>query len=106
MRAVIYARASRRNFALQIDVERGETFAKLAGYEIVEVITEVGLGPFDDRKGIQRLYELINDGKIDVVIAADWETFSGFGTGISGRIDFDLFIRHLERHGVRIDLIG
>lgn len=106
MRAVIYARASQRNFVLQINVERAETYAKLAGYEIVEVITEVGLGSFDARQGIQRLYMLIADGKLDVIVAESQETFSGFNPGITGKTDLALFIAHLARNGVRLDLIG
>lgn len=106
MRAVIYARASKRNSALEADVERGEAFAKQAGYEIVETITDIGLGRFDDRRGIQRLYQLIEYGKVDVIVAASPETFCGFTPDVSARIDWNLFLRHLARRGVGIDLIG
>lgn len=106
MRAVIYTRASKRNFALQEDIKRGDAFAKQAGYEIVETISDIGLGRLDDRQGIQRLYKLIDDGKVDVVVAASPANFCGLMPDAIAKIDFELFLSHLERRGVGIELIG
>lgn len=77
-RAVVYCRASRDNFVLAADVERGEAFVRDNGLQLVEVIKDTRLESIFERKGIKRIIELAKAGDIDIVVATNLYTFVGY----------------------------
>ena len=76
-RACIYCRISLDKGGEQLGVQRQEkrlrTIAKVAGYEVVEVITDNDVSATSSRKrpGFEQLLRGIADGRYDVVLALD-----------------------------------
>jgi DNA invertase Pin-like site-specific DNA recombinase len=70
MRAVIYARTSTRTQRLDIQLDTLQDLVDNSGYELVEVIKDVGVSGGKrgrERTGMLRLMEMVNRREVDVV---------------------------------------
>jgi len=83
IRAVIYARVSSAKQRDQGDLDRQVEFLKRyaeeRGYRIVDVITDVGSGLKEDRRGLKKLLRLVTSRKIDVVLVTYRDRLTRFG---------------------------
>lgn len=99
--AVIYVRVSTDDQikGLSIGVQEGmcRKRAKEGGYEVIEVLNDEGISGFkDERPGVIRLRELIEDKAIDAVIALESSRlFRNTESHVS-------FMKHAFRHEVKI----
>ena len=100
-----YCRASKDNYVLEADKERGNAFAQRQGLEVVEVITDLGSRPVLERSGSRRLLELSGNREIDVIIAASMFTFGGFRTNATKLEDYLSLLDGLQKHGVEVRLL-
>ena len=98
VRAVIYARVSSRKQAEQGDLDRQvEVLRKYAaeqGYEIVAVLKDVGSGLKENRPGLRKLFKLVAEGRVDVVLITYRDKLTRFG--------FEYLRYFFERFGVEI----
>ena len=82
-RCVIYARVSSNKQKEQGDLGRQvELLKKYAiehGYEIVDIITDVGSGLKEDRKGLQKLLKYVTQRKVDIVLVTYRDRLTRFG---------------------------
>ena len=98
LRAAIYARVSSRKQGEQGDLDRQvEVLKKYAveqGYEIVAVIKDVGSGLKENRPGLKRLFKLVTERRVDVVLVTYRDRLTRFG--------FEYLRYFFERYGVDI----
>ena len=99
IRAVIYARVSSSKQKEQGDLDRQvELLKKYAiekGYEIVDIITDIGSGLKEDRKGLKKLFKLVIQRKVDVVLITYRDRLTRFG--------FKYLKFFFESYGVKIE---
>jgi len=70
MRAVIYTRTSHRRQQTDIQLEALHTLVERSGYELIEVIEDLGISGGKkgrDRTGMRHLMEMVNRREVDVV---------------------------------------
>lgn len=83
IRAVIYARVSSVKQRDQGDLDRQVEFLKRYaeehGYRIVDVITDVGSGLKENRRGLKRLLKLVTSRKVDVILVTYRDRLTQFG---------------------------
>lgn len=100
-RAVIYARVSstkqRENGNLERQKERLLLYAKDKNYDIVEVLTETASGLNEKRKKLHYLYDLIENGDVDIVIVEFKDRLTRFG--------FNYLERYANSFGTTIEII-
>ena len=98
VRAVIYARVSSRKQAEQGDLDRQvEVLRKYAGeqgYEVVAVIKDVGSGLKENRPGLKKLFRLVTERRVDVVLVTYRDRLTRFG--------FEYLCYFFEKYGVDI----
>jgi len=98
VRAVIYARVSSRKQAEQGDFDRQvEVLKKYAaehGYEVVAILKDVGSGLKENRPGLRRLFKLVAEGRVDIVLVTYRDRLTRFG--------FEHLRYFFERFGVEI----
>ena len=98
-RAVIYARVSSGKQKEQGDLDRQvellKKYADEKGYIVVDVITDVGSGLKEERRGLKKLLKMVVDGKVDVVLITYRDRLTRFG--------FKYLHFFFEKHGVRIE---
>ena len=98
IRAVIYARVSSRKQAEQRDLDRQvEVLRKYAteqGYEVVAVIKDVGSGLKENRPGLRKLFRLVTERRVDIVLVTYRDRLTRFG--------FEYLRYFFERYGVDI----
>jgi excisionase family DNA binding protein len=101
IRAVIYARVSshkqKKDGNLERQVERLRNYCSARGYKIVDVITDVASGLKEDRSGLIKLFDMVENKKIDVVVVEFKDRLTRFG--------FDYLQRYFGSHGVRIEVV-
>jgi len=101
IRAVIYARVSshkqKKDGNLERQVERLRNYCSARGYKIVDVITDVASGLKEDRGGLIKLFDMVENKKIDVVVVEFKDRLTRFG--------FDYLQRCFSSHGVRIEVV-
>ncbi len=72
VRAIIYARVSSSKQKEQGDLDRQvellKKYANEQGYIIVDIITDVGSGLKEERRGLKKLLRMVTDGRVDVVL--------------------------------------
>ena len=103
VRAAIYARVSSRKQAEQGDLDRQvevlKKYAAEQGYEIVAVIKDVGSGLKENRPGLRRLFRLVTERRVDVVLVTYRDRLTRFG--------FEYLRYFFEKFGVDIvEVIG
>ena len=98
IRAVIYARVSshkqKKDGNLDRQVERLRNYCSVKGYKIIDVITDVASGLKEDRSGLQKIFEIVENRKVDVVVV---DRLTRFG--------FEYLKRYFESHGVRVEVV-
>ncbi len=60
-------------------VELLKKYANEHGYEIVEIITDVSSGLKENRKGLKRLFKLVTEKRIDIVLVTFKDRLTRFG---------------------------
>ena len=69
MRSVIYARVSsheqRKGGDLERQIERLRNYCSAKGYRVVEVITDVASGLSEDRRSLQKLFDIAEKHQAD-----------------------------------------
>ncbi|MCE4621535.1 MAG: IS607 family transposase [Desulfurococcales archaeon] len=99
IRAVIYARVSsnkqKERGDLDGQVELLRKYANERGYIIVDVITDVGSGLKEERRGLRKLLKMIVDRRVDVVLITYRDRLTRFG--------FKYLQFFFEKHGVRVE---
>jgi len=100
-RAVIYGRVSSHDQKKKGDLERqvGRVSAHCAekGYLVTKILQEVGSGMSDTRPKLKRLFRMVNDRLVDVVVVEHKDRLCRFGEGVMET--------YFQSHGVRIEWI-
>jgi len=80
-RAVIYARVSSSDQRkdLERQVEYLTAYCSAKGYKLVDTITDIASGLNTRRKGLQKLFKLVSEGKVDVVLITYKDRLTRFG---------------------------
>ncbi len=98
VRAAIYARVSSRKQAEQGDLDRQvellKKYAAEQGYEVVAVLKDVGSGLKENRPGLRKLFKLVAEGRVDIVLVTYRDRLTRFG--------FEYLRYFFERFGVEI----
>ncbi len=101
IRAVIYARVSshkqRKDSNLERQVERLRNYCSAKGYKIVDVITDVASGLKENRSGLIKLFDMVENRRVDVVVVEFKDRLTRFG--------FDYLQRYFDSHNVRIEVV-
>ena len=101
IRAVIYARVSshkqKGDGNLDRQFERLRSYCSAKGYKIMEVIADVASGLNEDRSGLRKLFNIVENHQADVVVVEFKDRLTRFG--------FDYLKRYFESHGVKIDVV-
>lgn len=99
VRAVIYARVSSNKQREQGDLDRQvellKKYANERGYIIVDIITDVGSGLKEERRGLRKLLRMVVEGRVNVVLITYRDRLARFGYK---------YLQFLfEKHGARIE---
>lgn len=96
-RVATYARVSspENKANLEAQSERLKNYASSKGYVIVKEIKEIGSGLNDERK---KLYELLEDNSINIILAEHKDRLARFGVGYISLL--------LEKQGRKIEIIN
>ncbi|WP_312284051.1 IS607 family transposase [Candidatus Igneacidithiobacillus taiwanensis] len=102
IRAAVYARVSSVKQAGDGNLDRQrirlEQYAAQRGYDVCVVIAEQGSGLNEKRKGLDRIFRMAREGKIDVVVIEFKDRLARFGY---------LYIeKYLDAFGVRVDVVN
>ncbi|MCQ5340226.1 MAG: IS607 family transposase [Candidatus Methanomethylicia archaeon] len=101
-KAVIYVRVSSYDQKQKGDLERQKQslldYAKSRGYEVVAVLEDVASGLNEKRKSLSRLFGLVEERRIGVVVVAFKDRLTRFG--------FSYLERYFSSHGVRIEVVN
>ncbi|OYT56994.1 MAG: IS607 family transposase [Desulfurococcales archaeon ex4484_217_2] len=101
VRAVIYARVSshkqKKDGNLDRQVERLRNYCSAKGYKVVDIITDVASGLKEDRGGLRKLFDIVENHQADVVVVEFRDRLTRFG--------FDYLKRYFESHGVRVEVV-
>jgi len=101
IRAVIYARVSshkqKKDGNLERQVERLRNYCSARGYKIVDVITDVASGLKEDRSGLTKLFDMVENRRVDVVVVEFKDRLTRFG--------FNYLQRYFDSHGVRTEVV-
>lgn len=102
VRAVIYARVSSAKQAGEGNLERQrqrlEKYVQEKGYEVKAVIAEQGSGLNEKRKGLDRIFKMAREGKIDLVVIEFKDRLARFG--------YNYIEKYLNAFGVRIEIVN
>ena len=96
VRAVIYARVSSHG-NLDRQVERLRNYCSAKGYKVIDVITDVASGLKEDRSGLRKIFEMVENREVDVVVVEFKDRLTRFG--------FEYLKRYFESHGVRVEVV-
>jgi len=100
-RTSIYCRVSsyeqKQKGDLERQVGRMTTEALKRGYNIVSVFDEVGSGMNDNRKKLQKLFELVESKSIDIVLIEHKDRLS--------RFCFNYLVSYFSSYGVKVELV-
>lgn len=101
IRAVIYARVSshkqKKDENLDRQIERLRIYCSAKGYKVIDVVTDVASGLKEDRSGLQKLFNIVENHKADVIVAEFRDRLTRFG--------FDYLKRYFESHGVKVEVV-
>lgn len=100
-RTAIYCRVSSHEQKQKGDLERQigrmTTEALKRNYSIVSVLDEVGSGMNDNRKKLQKLFELVESKQIDIVFIEHKDRLS--------RFCFNYLVSYFKSYGVKIEMV-
>lgn len=100
-RTAIYCRVSSHEQKQKGDLERQvgrmTTEALKRGYNLVYVFDEVGSGMNDNRKKLQKLFELVESKQIDIVFIEHKDRLS--------RFCFNYLVSYFNSYGVKIEMV-
>lgn len=100
--AVIYARVSSHDRKQKGDLERQKQslldYAKSRGYNILAVLEDVASGLNENRKSLNKLFDIVEGRKIGVVVVAFKDRLTRFG--------FRYLERYFSSYGVRIEIVN
>jgi putative resolvase len=100
-RTAIYCRVSSHEQKQKGDLERQvgrmTTEALKRGYNLISVIDEVGSGMNDNRKKLQKLFELVESKSIDIVFIEHKDRLS--------RFCFNYLVSYFNSYGVKIEMV-
>lgn len=82
---------------MERQVGRMTTEALNRGYSIVSVFDEVGSGMNDNRKKLQKLFELVESKLIDIVFIEHKDRLS--------RFCFNYLVSYFQSYGVKIEMV-
>jgi len=101
IRAVIYARVSshkqKKDGNLDRQVERLRAYCSARGYRVIDVVTDIASGLNEDRKGLLKLFDIVEKRQADVVVVEFKDRLTRFG--------FEYLKRYFESHGVKIEVV-
>ncbi|MFN4336611.1 MAG: IS607 family transposase [Candidatus Nitrosocaldus sp.] len=103
-RAVIYCRVSsqdqKRKGDLEIERQKQSLleYAKSKGYEVTLLLEDVASGLNEDRRSLNRLFDMIERREVGIVIIGFKDRLTRFG--------FKYLERYFASHGVRIEVIN
>ncbi len=101
VRAVIYARVSshkqKKDGNLDRQIERLRNYCSAKGYKINDIITDVASGLKEDRNGLQKLFDIVEKHRADVVVIEFKDRLTRFG--------FEYLNRYFESHSARIEVV-
>ncbi|PUA31871.1 MAG: IS607 family transposase [Candidatus Terraquivivens tikiterensis] len=101
-KAVIYCRVSSNDQKQKGGLERQKQslleYAKLRGYEVVSVLEDVASGLNEDRKSLNKLFDMVERREIGVVVVGFKDRLTRFG--------FRYLERYFSSHGVRIEVVN
>ncbi len=98
-RAVIYARVSSSDQRkdLERQVEYLTSYCSAKGYKLVRIITDIASGLNAKRKGLQKLFKLVSEREVDVVLITHKDRLTRFG--------YEYLEYFFNQFGVRIEAI-
>ena len=98
-RAAIYARVSGSDQKqdLERQIEKLREYCRAKGYEVVAELKDIGSGLKADRKGLQKLFGLVAEKKIDIVVITYKDRLTRFG--------FEYLEWWFSENGVRIEVV-
>jgi excisionase family DNA binding protein len=100
-KAVIYVRVSSHDQKQGGDLERQEqsllVYAKSRGYEVTAVLEDVASGLNEERESLSKLFGLVEERRIGVVVVAFKDRLTRFG--------FRYLERYFSSHGVRVEVV-
>ncbi len=101
VRAVIYARVNshkqKKDGNLDRQLERLRSYCSAKGYKVVDVVTDVASGLKEDRNGLQKLFSLVENHQVDVVVVEFKDRLTRFG--------FSYLRRYFESHAVSVEVV-
>jgi putative resolvase len=101
-KAVIYVRVSSHDQKQRGDLERQKQsvldYAKSRGYEVTAVLEDVASGLNEERESLSKLFGLVEERRIGVVVVAFKDRLTRFG--------FRYLERYFSSHGVRIEVVN
>jgi excisionase family DNA binding protein len=101
-KAVIYVRVSSHDQKQKGDLEKQKQslldYAKSKGCEIVAILEDVASGLNENRKSLNKLFDVVEGRRISVVVVAFKDRLTRFG--------FRYLERYFSSHGVRIEVVN
>jgi DNA invertase Pin-like site-specific DNA recombinase len=101
VRAAVYTRVGSNEqaegYSLRRQREAVETYCKEQGWEVVEFIEDVDSGAYLERRGLDKVRDLVDLGEIDLVVAQDVDRFAR-----DDGIIVALLKREFSRKGARL----
>lgn len=101
-RAAIYVRVSSRDQKQRGDLERQKEsllgYARSRGYEIVSVLEDVASGLNENRKSLNKLFDMVERKEIGVIIVGFKDRLTRFG--------FRYLKRYFSSHGAKIEVVN
>lgn len=101
-RAAIYARVSSAKQVGEGNLgrqrQRLEKYASEKGYDVKAVIAEQGSGLNEKRKGLNRIFKMAREGKIDLVIIEFKDRLARFG--------YNYIEKYLNAFGVGVEIVN
>lgn len=98
-RTVIYCRVSshdqKRKGDLERQVGRATAYCVEKGYNLVDILQDVGSGMSDTRPSLRKLFKMVDSCQIDRVVVEHKDRLTRFGSG--------LIQAYFESHGVAVE---
>ena len=101
-KAVIYCRVSSHDQKRKGDLERQKQtlleYARSRGYDAISILEDVASGLNEDRKSLNKLFDMIERREVGVVIVGFKDRLTRFG--------FKYLERYFASHGVKIEVVN
>lgn len=99
VRAVIYARVSSSDQKSDLDrqIEYLTNYCLAKGYKVVDTLSDISSGLNTKRKNLLKLFQLVKEGKVDVVVITYKDRLTRFG--------FEYLEYFFQQFGVRVEVV-